>query len=379
VADNAGQPVSFCAGAGSSMKILYIISGLKYGGAEKLLYYTCKGLKARYPVTIDVICLDPAVGLAPLFAEIQVPVVIFKKNPFVLLKLFKLISRERYDIVHTHLIHADTFGRTAALLCRILYHPLIFSTTHDNYWFRWQKSIRGHLVRMVDRWLALAEDSQVLPVSPAIQRTLLQHEKIPTHKVTLLLNAVEIPRNFPKRERDASTGLHCLFIGRFIDEKNIPCLLRALKLISDESITCTLVGEGPLESNIKSMIKELKLQKQINLVKPVTDPERLYRQHDVLVLPSHLEGLPMVILEAFSRRLPVIGADIPGIRELLSDNRGQLFPNNDSKALARALEQMKSGANLYSTMVEFAFEYVCKNHSIDGYCEKLFEFYQGKW
>lgn len=52
------------------MKILYIISGLKYGGAEKLLYATCKYLKAEFKVDIDLVALDREAPLAPLFADL---------------------------------------------------------------------------------------------------------------------------------------------------------------------------------------------------------------------------------------------------------------------------------------------------------------------
>ncbi len=360
-------------------RICYIISGLRYGGAEKLLFYTCRSLSRRHAVDIDIICLDPVVELAPSFTGIGVPVLALKKNFLSLIKLITLIASKRYEIIHTHLIHADTLGRIAALCCRSFYHMRIFSTTHDNYWFRHDRSLIGKLVRSGERWLARRKDSWILPVSETIKQTLMNHERIPAEKIIPLFNAVEIPACAVKRKKETDQGLRCLFIGRFIHEKNIPCLLKAMALLADPNMTLTMAGDGPLREPVEQWIKELGLQQNVRLAGTVRDTDALYQTHDVLILPSRLEGMPMVILEAFSWQMPVIAADIPGIRELVGQERGVLFTPDNVSALAQAIGYVNTHYEQMSDRTDHALAFVREHHSMERYVDSLYRLYtQGK-
>jgi glycosyltransferase involved in cell wall biosynthesis len=358
------------------IRILYIISGLKYGGAEKLLYSTCKCLKAEFQADIDLISLDRDAPLAPLFAEMGVRVFFMKKSPFILLKIITLIQKNRYQVIHTHLIHADILGRTAAWFSRIFYHPLLFSTTHDNYWFRWKKSPFCALVRAGDRFLAKRKDSWVLPVSETIFETLVHHERIPQNRIHLLRNAVEIPQLLVKRGRHPQK-LRCLFIGRLIPEKNVSFLLQVFSQLASDSVHLTIVGSGPLEPEIAESTRVLKLADRVTLKPPVPFPDSLYREHDVMILPSLVEGLPMVVLEAFSHGLPVLGSDIPGIRDLLADGRGTLFPVNKVEFLTDLLQHAGQYYDTWLRQADNARDYVLAHHSMAGYTARLYEMYSG--
>ncbi len=359
------------------MRILYVISGLKYGGAEKLLYSACRHLKAKQAYDIDLVALDSEAPLAPLFADLGVRVYFMKKSPLILLKLFTLIRKNRYKVIHTHLIHADILGRAAAWLSRIFYHPLIFSTTHDNYWFRWKKSPFCALVRAADRFLALRNDSWVLAVSETLVHTLVHHERIPQAKIRLLRNAVEIPRFTVSRERQPLV-LRCLFIGRLILEKNIPFLLQAFKRLSKANVRLTIVGSGPMQSEIAGQINSLSLTDNVTMRPPVPFPDSLYQEHDALILPSRVEGLPMVVLEAFSHRLPVLGSDIPGIRDLLADGRGILFSPDDVEMCAALMRNAAQQYGSWLARADKAYAYVSANHSMTAYTGHLHNMYSGR-
>lgn len=359
------------------MKILYIISGLKYGGAEKLLYATCKYLKAEFKVDIDLVALDGEAPLAPLFADLGVRIYYMKKSPVILLKLITLIVKNRYEVIHTHLIHADIFGRAAAWLSRMFYHPLIFSTTHDNYWFRWKKSPFCALVRAADRFFALRNDSWVLAVSETIADTLVRHERIPQTKIRLLRNAVEIPSSTVSRESQPQV-LRCLFMGRLIPEKNIHFLLQVFARLARANLRLTIAGDGPLQSELAERINTLFLADHVTMQPPVPFPDTLYDEHDLFILPSRVEGLPMVILEAFSHRLPVLGSDIPGIRDLLVDGRGTLFPLNDVDACAALLQNAAQQYSGWLARADTAFEYVAANHSMTAHARRLHNLYCGR-
>jgi glycosyltransferase involved in cell wall biosynthesis len=326
---------------------------------------------------MDLISLDREAPLAPLFAELGVKVYYMNKSPLIILKIITLIKRNRYEVIHTHLIHADILGRTAAWLSRVFYYPLIFSTTHDNYWFRWKKSPFCALVRAADRFLATRRDSWVLPVSETIEETLVQHERIPQNRIRLLHNAVEIPTSTVKRQRPLQP-LRCLFIGRLIPEKNVQFLLQVFGRLGEAQARLTIVGSGPLEADIAERISALQLEDRVTMRPPIPFPVSLYREHDVMILPSLVEGLPMVVLEAFGEGLPVLGSDIPGIRDLLTDGRGTLFPLNDVESLIGLVQHAEQLYDNWMDRAARARSYVMANHSMTGYAARLFEMYSGR-
>jgi len=323
------------------------------------------------------VALDREAPLAPLFADLGVKIFFMKKSPVILLKLLTLIRKNRYEVIHTHLIHADILGRAAAWLSRMFYHPLIFSTTHDSYWFRWKQSPFCALVRAADRFFALRNDSWVLAVSETVAETLVRHEDIPPAKIHLLRNAVEVPLSAVSREQQLHV-LRCLFMGRLIPEKNISFLLQVFARIAKANLRLTIIGDGPLQSVLADQISTLSLADHVTMQPPVPFPDTLYDEHDLFILPSRVEGLPMVVLEAFSHRLPVLGSDIPGIRDLLADGRGTLFPLQDVDACAALLQNAAQQYSRWLAQADKAFEYVSANHSMTAYTRRLHNMYSGR-
>ncbi len=97
-----------------------------------------------------------------------------------------------------------------------------------------------------------------------------------------------------------------LFMGRFVRFKNISSLIIAMRRL--EEATLTIVGDGPIEKALKIQVDALGLSKRISFKPPVTGEEKnkLFDEHDLLVIPSVTEISPNVALEAVSRCLPVL-------------------------------------------------------------------------
>ncbi|NLP10640.1 glycosyltransferase, partial [bacterium] len=209
------------------MKILYIITGLRFGGAEKLLYLTCKQLSEKYAAEIRVIYFDPYAPMRFLFAGINVQTELFRRNLALLPRLLLHIRREKYDVVHTHLIHADIYGRLAALLAGPTASPVIFSTVHGLDWFRWQKGLYFSLVRRIDYWLSLPRRNYVIAISQSVRNLLIEKQKFSANKIVLLYNAIEVTSDAASKPSHTKV-IRCLYLGRFVKVKNIPCLIHAM-------------------------------------------------------------------------------------------------------------------------------------------------------
>ncbi len=106
-----------------------------------------------------------------------------------------------------------------------------------------------------------------------------------------------------------------LFMGRFVGFKNLPALIEAVSSIPN--VTLTLVGAGPVEKSLRAHAAALGIGSRIRFCSPVSAQEkiRVFREHDLLVLPSVTEISPNTALEAVSEGLPVLLTQETGLKE----------------------------------------------------------------
>ena len=140
-------------------------------------------------------------------------------------------------------------------------------------------------------------------------------------------------------------------VGRLIAKKGFADLIRACGLLAEggKPFQCEIVGEGPLENELRAQIEQLDLQNRVALsgAKPQREVRRRLAAASIFVLPSvvdsagGIDNLPTVIMEAMATALPVISTDIGGIPEMVVENEtGFLVRPGDTGALARAVEKM---------------------------------------
>lgn len=119
-----------------------------------------------------------------------------------------------------------------------------------------------------------------------------------------------------------------VLVGRLSPEKGHLRMLQALKNLLNAGYSAELyiVGDGHYRESIVREVKRLALAEVVHLVGFLENPLPLLIRADCLVLPSDIEGQPIVILEAFVLGVPVIGSDIPGTRDLINGHYGILTP-----------------------------------------------------
>ena len=135
-----------------------------------------------------------------------------------------------------------------------------------------------------------------------------------------------------------------LSVGRLHPAKGLQNLVRAYKLLKDKEIDTVpyiMAGAGQMEEELKAAITEMQLEDRIFMIGSVTPQERdwLLRRCRFFFQPSLREGMPLTVLESLAAGAPVIGTDIPGIREILQDGfNGKLVPPGDPEVLAQVIE-----------------------------------------
>lgn len=173
----------------------------------------------------------------------------------------------------------------------------------------------------------------------------------------------------------------CLFIGRFVERKRPDFLLHNWQAMEHLHGTSELVvvgsGMGQHDS-IETELASLVASTRHTIFREVTEhPEHYYKACDLLLLPSSREGQPNVLMEAMACGNPVVGSDIPGIRELLYHNvTGFLFPVDDSHAFREAVSRLVAEKSLRERFGEAARNKITAEKRVEAVAQTYINLYQ---
>lgn len=162
---------------------------------------------------------------------------------------------------------------------------------------------------------------------------------IPAEKIVFFPNATSLPAVSVNRRYENGGKIRCFFLARFASNKGIHILFDAVDKLNKagyaDKIEFVLGGKGPLWEHYR----QNNPHPNVTLLGFIPDDELggHFEKSDVFIFPTLFEGMPTVILEAMSHRLPIIASDVGGIPELVDDANGFLIRKNSADALQRAL------------------------------------------
>ena len=274
-------------------------------------------------------------------------------------KLGRLLRELRPDVLHCHSSMAGAVGRLATLAWR---PPLVVYTPHLMYFLR-LAGLKRQVFTAVER-LLLPRCNALVAVSPseyqAIRAALGQDPRI------LRMNN-SIPRDLiAANARSQDTALFeelaimpgtkvILSTARFDNQKDIPTLIRATSILGRKrsDFVVLLAGDGAQRPRIEAVVDAEGMRDRLRILGWRSDVRRLVAACDVMVLSSHIEGLPYALLEAMVLQKPVVASDVGGIRDCVASGvTGLLFPCGDAATLARDLERLLDNPTLCRTMGE---------------------------
>lgn len=336
-----------------------VITELDIGGAEKAFVQIAIGLK-NLGWEVEVLSLRNRGPLSEPLKTARIPVDALNCGGFwdfrSIIRLRRHLKQFAPHAILSFLHQANIAGRIAGRIAGV---PVIVSG-----------------IRVADRRLSLAITERLtahladhfVAVSNSVAETHRKYCGIAFNRMSVILNGVDVDsiRMTPATSRD-SLGLSSddtvlLFAGRLTAQKAPLDLLRAYSELSTETrknVKLLFVGEGPLRSALENLIHREQLSDCVRLLGWRADAVGIMKAADLLVLPSHWEGLPNVLLEARAAGLPVIAASADGVREAMSglDTEACLYPAGDVDCLKKLLEeylhspQMAAGQNCDSPQV----------------------------
>ena len=129
-----------------------------------------------------------------------------------------------------------------------------------------------------------------------------------------------------------------MFVGNIIKRKNVNLILEAKKQ-SKTDYELVIVGDGPLKKDLENKVKTENIS-DVRFLGSRRDVENIIPGCDVLVLPSFSESFGLVLIEALACEKAVIGSDVGGISEIITDDVGLLIDPNDSSSLSDAIDKI---------------------------------------
>jgi len=169
------------------------------------------------------------------------------------------------------------------------------------------------------------------------------------HKLMIVRCGLDLRALPPRRERQRTGVVRAICVGRLSAEKGQVGLLQAFAKANVKDAELVLVGDGPERARVEATIAELGLRDRVHVRGRLPEHETLEEiaASDVLVLSSFMEGLPVVLMEAFALSVPVVAPRVAGIPELVEDNvNGLLFAPAHWDELADRLRRILTDAAL---------------------------------
>jgi glycosyltransferase involved in cell wall biosynthesis len=384
--------------ASSPIKVAYILTGIDFGGVEKVSINFLKNYdRCRYTI-IPISLIRPwepqNIFIQKLkeegFISYSIPIARRPRSdgrdwlriPRCFWLIYNTLKKEGFDVVHTHGYIADIFGILSA---RLLGIPVI-STCHgfisNNLTFKTYNALES---------LALRLSNRILAVSSSVNDDLVRRG-IRQSRIFVVQNGIDEPpevhritqyRQETRKALNVTDEDYLLgYVGRLSAEKGVTHLVEALSYLSGYShvsVKLVVIGTGPEAKHLADLANEKGITNLCIFAGFQTEIEKWLAALDVFVLPSLSEGTPMALLEAMSFGLPVVATKVGGIPRIIEDGiTGLLVRPGDPKSLATAIMRFIDDKVLRqniireaSNLVKSGFSAKAWSRTVENHYERL--------
>ena len=232
---------------------------------------------------------------------------------------------------HADILQAEYIPHSSLIPSILKFKRPLFIKFHgdDGYIYPFKNSFNMGLIKY-----SIKRADHILTCSESLRETIISIGAEP-ERVTAIANGIDINRFRPMDKdtcRDVFSLPHdakiSLFVGRLHPMKGIGELIKAAE--KNPGVTFVFGGPGKVPEHPENCIF-------LGEVDPDLVPQ-LINAADFFTLPSHSEGLGIVLLESLACRIPVIASETGGIPEIINDKNGLLIPPKDANRLSEAVK-----------------------------------------
>ncbi|OFY85153.1 MAG: hypothetical protein A3F72_05075 [Bacteroidetes bacterium RIFCSPLOWO2_12_FULL_35_15] len=373
----------------NKLRILFLITDLGKGGAERYLIDLCTELLNYHEIEFIIGSLydnNQYVQLSHKFKIVNLNFQTFslrKKNENPEYK--KLVQEFKPHIIHSHRFLGE-------FLSSYYINPKIKYVCHfhDNMIQLEKPKVKNllnkeKLIFALERNHLIKNKYKKAPsffIANSTHTESFCNKNIPTY---LKNNIRLIPYGFNyyrfKSEQakiiDTSKAINILNVGSFQSKKNQIFIIEIAKILKKRELNfiINLIGEGEQFENVKNAIEQNKLQNNIILTGNINDVENWYKKVDIYIHTAKYEPFGLVFLEAMASGTPIITLDGKGNRDLIENGKNGFIINEENPEMfADKIELLISNKSLYHSISEYAIEY-SKKYDIKNKTKELIDFY----
>jgi glycosyltransferase involved in cell wall biosynthesis len=298
-------------------------------------------------------------------------------------KLYRLMRRERPDVVHTHKAKAGAIGRVCAIAAGVpvrvhTFHGHVFSGYFGKWKTRAFVAIEQLLARTTTKLVALSDG--------LVDELSARYHIAPADKFTVvplgfdLAPFADVARHRGELRARLGVGADVKLVGivgRMVPVKDHATFVAAAAALAQRrsDVQFVFVGGGELLADVTAAIATHGLTARAHLLGWTQGLERIYADLDALALSSVNEGTPVALIEAMASGVPVASTAVGGVPDLLAHGaRGELAPARDPAALADAIDRALSDAS--KTRATRIRGQVLDEFSVERLCADLGRLYE---
>lgn len=323
-----------------TLKVLHIISGDRWAGAEVQAYTLLNQLKNQ--VTLDVVLMNEG-ELANKLRKNNINITVLDESNNSSLVIFKLLRQHikafKPDVIHTHRQKENVLGGFANLLST---RAASIRTVHGAPEFTpagFKKILYG-----LDNFVGKYLQQGIISVSADLSQKLAK--TFPANKIHTVTNGVDIDeiRNNIKEvefKQQQPDHIHVGLVGRLDPVKRVDIFLEMSALLlkehSENLWHFHIFGEGDLLEKLQDQAQQLNITNAVTFHGHRLDISSCISALDAVVMPSDHEGLPMTALEAMALNTPLVAHNVGGLTEVLADHPEFLVQKQTEEAYKKTL------------------------------------------
>ncbi|TYA58940.1 glycosyltransferase [Formosa maritima] len=290
------------------INILFVLPSLAAGGAERIMSFVAQNLdKEKFDVKLIVTGFEKDT----VYQTSDLTIIYLNKNRVLksVFILFRLLKRERADIVISSIVHLNTFlaffskffpktkfiSREANVLSELSKH-----NPYNNVIFSKKMIVLAY--KLVDKIICQSND---------MRQDLVTHFKVPLIKTELINNPITNTSNLKKKARNQSSTIKLITITRLSKHKGHLRILDALSRV-DFPFRYTIIGHGTEKETIYNYAKEKGLLDHIEFINFTQEVDAYLSENDLYLQGSYVEGFPNILLESCLVGTPILAFNAPG-------------------------------------------------------------------
>lgn len=230
-----------------------------------------------------------------------------------------------------------------------------------------QKKLNGYLYKQV---------SGIASVSKASKLDIVGYFPFLKGKTRVIPVGLEPHSNLEVLSLQPIGKKHIVHVGGFSFEKNHKELIEIFNRVQsqNDNVHLHLVGDGKLKCETEALVQKKGLEDKVSFYGFVNNPLAYIAAADILVLPSIIEGLPGVLLEAMYLKTPVVANNVGGISEIVTENTGVLIDKDDNQAFTNSVLRVLNKPD--DKQIETAYNLVKRDYMNKKLTRLFLEFYE---